>query len=190
MRLVLPLRRRRNPGVARGRDVMVGRRVSLQVNGNGGACLILGDGCRIGEATRIAVAAGRVELGAGSVLGARCTLVAHSGVTIGAGARLDDGVVIVDFDHVFSDVERPIRVQPLESSPVTIGEGARIGLGVSILRGITIGAGAIVDPHSVVTHDVAPGGHVGGVPAKPQAAITPESSRQPAEDAVERDGDG
>ena len=166
----LPARLRRAPerGVHRGRGVTVGRRASFQVNE--GAELVIGDGCRIGEATRIAVAGGRVELGAGAVLGERCTLVAHSAITIGARARLGHGVVIVDFDHVFSDVERPIRAQPLESGPVTIGADARIGFGASILRGITVGAGAVVDPHSVVTRDVAPGAQVGGVPAKPVAA--------------------
>jgi acetyltransferase-like isoleucine patch superfamily enzyme len=88
-------------------------------------------------------------------------------VTIGAGAQLGHGAVVVDFDHVFEDVERPIRVQPLTSAPVTIGDGARIGLGASILRGVRVGAGAIVDPRAVVTRDVPDGGHVGGVPAKP-----------------------
>ena len=152
----------------RGRDVRVGRGVSFQVGP--GAELALGDGCFVGEGTRIVVAPGRrVELGAGVVLGERCTFVAHSGVTIGAGARLGHGVVIVDFDHVFDDVERPIREQPLESTPVTIGEGARIGLGASVLRGVTVGAEAIVDPRTVVTRDVPADGHVGGVPAKPVA---------------------
>ena len=167
--------RRRQPaaGVRRGRDVIVGPGVRLDVAA--GAQLLLGDGCRIGERTRIAVAAGRVELGAGAVLGERCTVVAHSGVTVGPGAQLGHGTVIVDFDHVFSDVERPIRHQPLRSTPVTIGEGARIGLGASILRGVEVGAWAIVAPRAVVTRDVAPGNHVGGVPAKPLAASKPPS---------------
>jgi acetyltransferase-like isoleucine patch superfamily enzyme len=159
------LRRELRAGVRRGSDVVVGRGVRLQANA--GAQIVLGEGCRIGEGTRIVVQAGRVELGAGAVLGDRCTVVAHSGVTIGARARLGDGAVIVDFDHVFEDVERPIRVQPLQSAPVTIGEGARIGLGASVLRGVRVGAGAIVDPRAVVTRDVPAGAHVGGVPAKP-----------------------
>jgi len=153
------------PGVQRGRDVVVAPGARLQVAPS--ATLELGDGCRVGEATRIVVVAGAVRVGAGAVLGERCTIVAHSGVTIGAGAQLGDGTVIVDFDHVFEDVERPIREQPLESSPVAIGEWARIGLGTSILRGVTIGARATVDPRAVVTRDVPPGAHVGGVPAKP-----------------------
>jgi acetyltransferase-like isoleucine patch superfamily enzyme len=160
------LRRDHHAGVVRGRDVHVARGVSFHVAP--GAQLVLGDGCLVGAGTRIVVAPGRrVELGAGVVVGERCTFVAHSGVTIGAGARLGHGVVIVDFDHAFDDVERPIREQPLESTPVTIGDGATIGLGASILRGVVVGARAIVDPRAVVTRAVPPGGHVGGVPAKP-----------------------
>ena len=159
------MRLRRRPGVQRGSDVMVGRDVRLHANA--GARIVLGDGCRIGDGTRIVAQAGAIEIGARAVLGERCTLVAHSGVSIGADAQLGHGSVIVDFDHVFEDVERPIRVQPLESTPVAIGDGARVGLGASILRGVSVGAGAIVDPRAVVTRDVPAGGHVGGVPAKP-----------------------
>jgi acetyltransferase-like isoleucine patch superfamily enzyme len=160
------LPRDRRAGVLRARDVHVARGVTFQVAP--GAQVVLCEGCVVGEATRIVVAPGcRVEVGAGAVLGERCTVVAHSGVTIGAGARLGHGAVIVDFDHVFDDVERPIRQQPLESTPVAIGERAVIGLGASILRGVVVGSRATVDPRAVVTRDVPAGGHVGGVPAKP-----------------------
>lgn len=151
----------------RGRGVQVGRRVQLEVL-HGGE-LILGDRCRIGDGTRIVVQGGRVEIGAGATLGERCTIVAHERVTIGASAWLQDGAVLVDFDHVIDDVELPIRAQPLVSSPVAVGERARIGLGAGVLRGVSIGAGARVGPHAVVTRDVAPGATVGGVPARPVA---------------------
>jgi acetyltransferase-like isoleucine patch superfamily enzyme len=147
----------------------------VRLHAPAGGQIVLGDGCRIGGGTRIVAQAGRVELGPGAVLGERCTLVAHSAVTMGAGARLDHGAVIVDFDHVFEDVERPIRVQPLRSAPVTIGDGARIGFGASILRGVVVGAGAIVEPRAVVTRDVPAGGHVGGVPAKAVTSGAPEA---------------
>ena len=164
-----PFRRNRRAGVRRGHGVVVARGVALEVAPGGE--LVLGDGCLVGARSRIVVAPGsRVELGAGVVLGERCTLVAHSGVRIGAGAQLGHGAVIVDFDHVFEDVERPIRAQPLESTPVTVGAGAVIGLGASLLRGVNVGARAIVDPRAVVTRDVPAGGHVGGVPAKPVSA--------------------
>ena len=164
-----PFRRDRRAGVRRAPGVHVARGVRFEVAQ--GAEIVLGEGCLIGEATRIVVAPGcRVEVGASAVLGERCTIVAHSGVTIGAGARLGHGAVVVDFDHVFDDVERPIREQPLESAPVTIGAGALIGLGASVLRGVVVGERATVDPRAVVTRDVPADGHVGGVPAKPVVA--------------------
>lgn len=159
----------RTPGVRAGRDVVVGRNVRFQLGA--GARLVIGDGCRIGERTRIVVQQGSVELGAGVRLGERCTIVAHSAITIGAGVWLEDGAVLVDFDHVIDDVELPIRAQPLVATPIVVGERARIGLGSGVLRGVTVGAGAIVGPHAVVTRDVAPGGAVGGVPARPLAEL-------------------
>jgi acetyltransferase-like isoleucine patch superfamily enzyme len=161
------LRSLRKSGVHKGRGVQIGRRVQLEVL-HGGE-LILGDGCRIGERTRIVVQGGRVEIGAGATLGERCTIVAHERVEIGAGAWLEAGAVLVDFDHVVDDVELPIRAQPLICSPITIGERARIGFDAGVLRGVSVGAGAVVGPHAVVTRDVAPGVTVGGVPARPVA---------------------
>ncbi|MDQ3722245.1 MAG: hypothetical protein M3376_04070, partial [Actinomycetota bacterium] len=117
----------RAPGVRAGQGVAIGRRVRLDIGT--GAELLIGDGCRIGERTRIVVQRGRVELGAGARLGERCTIVAHAGVTIGAGACLEDGAALVDFDHVIDDVELPVRAQPLVATPIAIGERARIGLG-------------------------------------------------------------
>lgn len=158
------LRSVRRSGVRAARDVSLGRRVRFEVLP--GAQLVIGSGCRIGDRTRIVVQQGRVEIGAGARLGERCTIVAHAGVSIGAGARLEDGAVLVDFDHVVDDVELPIRAQPLIASPIAIGEHARIGLGSGVLRGVTVGAGATVGPHSVVTRDVPAGTTVGGVPAR------------------------
>lgn len=157
----------RRPGIRAGRNIALGRHVHFAIGA--GAQLVIGDGCRIGERTRIVVAQGRVELGPGARLGERCTIVAHCAVTVGAGAWLQDGAVLVDFDHVIDDVELPIRAQPLVATPIVIGEAVRIGLGSGVLRGVTVGAGAVVGPHAVVTRDVAPGASVGGVPARPLA---------------------
>lgn len=159
----------RRSGVRRGRGVQLGRRVQLEVL-HGGE-LVLGDGVSIGDRTRIVAQGGRVEIGAGASLGERCTIVAHERITVGPRAWLQDGAVLVDFDHVIDDVELPVRAQPLVSSPIEIGDGARIGLGAGVLRGVRVGALAIVGPHAVVTRDVAPGVTVGGVPARPVAQL-------------------
>jgi acetyltransferase-like isoleucine patch superfamily enzyme len=172
---LLPFRLRlgRRPRVRAGRGVVLGRGVRFDVSP--GAAVVLGDGCALGEHTRLIVRAGRVEIGPDVVIGDRTTIVAHAGVTIAARCVLGEGVVIVDFQHVFDDVERPIRQQGISGAPVSIGADARIGLGASILPGVTVGPRAQVAPRAVVTHDVPAGSAVEGVPARPIAA--PASGR-------------
>lgn len=51
--------------------------------------------------------------------------------------------------------------------PVRIGRGVRIDAGVVVLRGVTIGDGARIAAHSVVSHYVPPGAFASGVPARP-----------------------
>ena len=52
------------------------------------------------------------------------------------------------------------------SRPVEIGEDCWLGVGVSILAGVTIGKGCVVAAGAVVARDVAPFTLVGGVPAR------------------------
>ncbi|MDX6689198.1 MAG: hypothetical protein QOG15_655 [Solirubrobacteraceae bacterium] len=167
MRAALPaaLRLAIAPRVRAGRGIALGRGVRFEIAPD--AEVVLGDGCALGEHTRIVARGARVELGAGVVLGDRVTIVCHAGVTIGERAQLAEGAVIVDFNHVYDDVELPIRVQGVIAEPVVIGAGARIGLGASILPGVSVGEGALVGPHAVVTRDVPAAAAVEGVPARP-----------------------
>jgi acetyltransferase-like isoleucine patch superfamily enzyme len=80
--------------------------------------------------------------------------------------------VLIDFDHRADDVETPMRLQGLITSPIRIGARARLRKGCVVQRGVTIGAGAEVGHHAVVTRDVPPGVRVEGVPARPAAAAS------------------
>ena len=155
------------------RHAAFGRGVVLDVAR--GARLELGEGCAIGAGSRLHVRAGTVRIGSGVVLGERCTLAAHAGIEIGDGAVLGDEAVVVDFDHRHDDVEVPVRLQGVVGTPVVIGAGARIGARAAIQRGVTIGRGAHVAALSVVTRDVPPQAHVGGVPAQP---VSPPAGRR------------
>ena len=156
-------RRARRHGVVVAGDVAIGRDVRFDVAP--GARMVLGDGVVLGDGCRFHVAAGEVVVGGGAVLGERCVVTAQASVTIGARCVLADEVVLIDLDHRFDDVERPVRTQGVRSAPVVVGDDVRIGPGVAVLRGVRVGAGAQVGAHAVVTRDVAPGARVEGVPA-------------------------
>jgi acetyltransferase-like isoleucine patch superfamily enzyme len=135
-----------------------------------GAVVSLADGCRVGARCRFHVGAGAaVAIGADARLGERCVIAAHERVEIGRDARLEDEVVLIDFDHDVGDVERPVREQPLVTAPVVIGPRAVVGAAAGVLRGVTVGEGARVGVRSVVTHDVPPGARAEGTPARVQA---------------------
>lgn len=132
-----------------------------------GARVIVGDGASLGERCRVHVHAGTVTIGEGAALGDHCAIAARTGVVIGERCVLGDEVVITDFDPRFDDVDVPIRLQELVSSPVRIEAGAVLGPRAAILRGVHVGAGAHVGAHSVVTRDVAAGATIEGTPARP-----------------------
>jgi acetyltransferase-like isoleucine patch superfamily enzyme len=164
LRLALARLRARGRLAVEGRP-RLGRRVRLDLAP--GALVTLGDGCLVGDRCRLHVGAGAaVRIGPGARLGERCVLACHERIEIGPHARLGDEVVLIDFDHDLTDVERPVRLQALVTAPVTIGERAVIGASAGVLRGVSVGAGARVGVRAVVTHDVAPGKRVEGVPAR------------------------
>jgi acetyltransferase-like isoleucine patch superfamily enzyme len=126
---------------------LVGRDVRIEI---GSGTLLLGDSSSIGDGTTITVHHGRVEIGEGAVLGERCRIVAHAGVTVGRNALLGDGVVLTDFSPIAGDPERATRAQGLEAQPIAVGDAARVGHGACLLGGAQVPAGGKVAPHSVV----------------------------------------
>ncbi|HEV8292655.1 MAG TPA: acyltransferase, partial [Tepidisphaeraceae bacterium] len=54
---------------------------------------------------------------------------------------------------------------PIESKPIIIEDDVWIGPMVTILKGVTIGTGAFIEPGSMITRDIPPATRVGGNPA-------------------------
>jgi maltose O-acetyltransferase len=72
---------------------------------------------------------------------------------------------ITDHDHG-CEVNAPINQQPLQSERVRIGRDVWLGAHVCVLKGVTIGDGAVVGAGAVVTKDVPSGAKMVGVPAR------------------------
>lgn len=137
-----------------------------------GANCLIGDGASIREGCRI----GR------NVIVSRC-------VTLNYEAAIGDNTKIMDNTHltgkivigknVFigpgvmtandNDLGRTGYANDLLMAPV-IEDDAVIGLGASLLPGVTVGRGSTVAGQSLVAHDVPPGILVMGIPARPRGA--------------------
>jgi acetyltransferase-like isoleucine patch superfamily enzyme len=83
----------------------------------------------------------------------------HS-ITIGHRVAISKNVTIRDSDNHSIDGAREI------GAPVVIEDDVWIGLNAVVLKGVRIGAGAVVAAGAVVTRDVPPRSLVGGVPAR------------------------
>lgn len=125
---------------------------------------LIGDGACIRENTLV---------GEGTIIG--------SNVTIQNGAKIGDRVRIVDLSHITFDCEIgddsfiSVGVYTMNDNSMgqggevvgpKIGRRVRIGGGAMLLPGVVIGDDAVVGAGAVVTHDVAPGSKVMGIPAK------------------------
>ena len=139
---------RRRHGVSVWDRPRLGREVRLR-SSQGGSITLEGR-CAIGDGSRLLARGGHIRIQAGATLGERCILVAHAAIVVEAGAVLGDRVTVVDFEHDATDVERPIRLQPIVAAPVVIGTQARVGPGASLMRGVTVGAGEAIGAHAVV----------------------------------------
>ena len=118
--------------------------------------------CSIHPSSRIA---GDLEAGPYVFIGRRCTV--GPGVRIGRYTMLASEVAVVGDDHNSTDPDVPMQFAGRPRQRRTeIGSDVWLGHGVTVLRGITIGDGAIVAAGSVVTRNIAPREVWAGVPAR------------------------
>jgi acetyltransferase-like isoleucine patch superfamily enzyme len=130
------------------------------------AVLRMGRWSWIGHGSKVRVHEGEVSIGAKTVLGQECTISAYQHVSIGRECILADRVMLIDFDHGVTEVERPIRAQGIYKRDVRVGNNVWMGYGACVLRGVSVGENSIVGTNAVVTRDVPDNAVVGGVPAR------------------------
>ena len=117
-----------------------------------------------------------IEIGDHSFL-ANASLACVSRISVGKRVFIAGGVTIVDSDfHPLPAFERMVdtialspagdrsRRPHFRAAPVTIEDDVWIGCNATILKGVRIGAGAVVAPGAVVTRNVEPGALATGNP--------------------------
>lgn len=155
----------RNPHVITEGFVFIGKNVTLTAR-NGYGRLILGKWIHLGEGNLLNAHEGTLRVGSKTVFGRNNTIQSYLDIEVGGSCIIADSVYICDFDHVFSDINVPIKDQGLVKTPVRIGPDCWIANKVSVLRGTTVGAGSVLAANSVVRGVVTPGSVMGGVPAR------------------------
>jgi acetyltransferase-like isoleucine patch superfamily enzyme len=126
---------------------------------------------------------GYIELGDNTFI-SNASIASYNSIIIGSYVFIAGGVNIVDTDfHPLDAAQRLADTvalspagdkknrPPFQSKPVVIEDDVWIGFNATILKGVTIGRGAIIQPGSVVLKDVPAGAVVSGNPAKVTGGI-------------------
>ncbi|MEY2449869.1 MAG: hypothetical protein QOH79_3345 [Acidimicrobiaceae bacterium] len=161
-------------------DVLIERRDSFRrYRSEQRPGLTLAEGVRVYTWTEFSIEPeGQVTVGRESLL-VGATIMCAERITIGSGVVISYNVTIADCDFHPIDPEQrmadaianapggdPTRRPLLETDPVVIGDGAWLGVGSIVLKGVHIGDGARVAAGSVLATSVPAGASVAGNPAR------------------------
>lgn len=137
--------------------------------------LQLGSRCYVGRYVELGPS-GTIRIGDQTSLQDRCTLLGE--VTIGRYCVFAPNVFISSGQHYFDiepawlicDQDRLVSEDAVRSqrhhAPVSIDDDVWLGINSVVMRGVTVGKGAVVGAGSVVLRDVAPYTVVAGAPAR------------------------
>jgi acetyltransferase-like isoleucine patch superfamily enzyme len=113
---------------------------------------------------------GKVSIGDSVFIGRGCTIACgDEELVIEAGAGIGAYSSIRNADHGTAAGEYFADSKAVQA-PVRIGRNVLIGDRCGVLRGVTIGEGAVISANSLVTNDIPPAAFAMGVPARVMGA--------------------
>ena len=140
--------------------VVTGVRPMPKVIHKGGK--LMAGNCQFYSGVRLEIGKkGILTIGNGTYMNRNTLIVCEERVDIGKNCKIAWDVIIMDSDlHPLDDNT------PIVNKPVHIEDGVWIGCRSIILKGVTIGRGAVIAAGSVVTKNIPPRTVYGGSPAK------------------------
>ncbi|HEY8032700.1 MAG TPA: acyltransferase [Methylocella sp.] len=109
----------------------------------------------------------RIVIGDGTIINNGFSAIAeHTSITIGRRVLIGANVEIMDSNFHGLRVEDRLKSCAEWAEPVVIEDDVFIGSNVRVLKGVTIGRGAVVANGSVVVKDIPSGVVAGGNPAR------------------------
>ena len=107
-----------------------------------------------------------MSIGPNTWIGQQSFLHSAGGLTIGANVGIGIGVKIITSLHTEEGTDLPIIASKISFAPVQIADDCDIGVGAIILPGVSIGRGVQVGAGAVVTHSLESFVVAAGVPAR------------------------
>lgn len=95
-----------------------------------------------------------ISIGNGCLIGRHSSIVAHLEIVIDDDVFFGPNVYVTDQNHALDDLGLAIGRQSAPERPVRIGAGSWIGTNAVVLPGVTIGRGVAVGAGAVVTTDL------------------------------------
>jgi acetyltransferase-like isoleucine patch superfamily enzyme len=112
----------------------------------------LGEDSTIEDFSAINNGVGAVIIGDRTRIGLGNTIIGP--VAIGNDIRLAQNITLSGLNHNYEDISRPIHVQGVTTSLITIEDGTWIGANVVVLAGVTIGKNCVIAAGSIVTKNI------------------------------------
>ena len=154
-------------------------------------CVEIGDKCILKNKIIFETGSGFVKIGDGCFIGGS-RIISASSVEVGNWVTMAWGITIYDHDSHSLDYLERVKDQEqqlldwgsgnfirnknwsvVNKKSISIGDYVWIGFDAVILKGVTVGAGAVIGARSVVTKDVEPWTVVAGNPARTVKRLTP-----------------
>lgn len=132
-----------------------------------GSSIRIGAHTLVARGTLIHARGGAVEIGAEGSIGTHCRFGTTGTIRIGRYALFAAGCFVGGEDHPVDDPSTPmVKLPTVSKGGVHIGDDVWLGFRATVLDGVTIGDGAVIGAHALVTSDIPERAIAVGAPAR------------------------
>ena len=149
-----------------GTNVVVERGAMLSVGKEGKSFIDIGANSYLYSNCIIKASDGWIKMGHDCTVNELTILHGDGGLEIGNDVRIAAQVRIIAMNHIYDNPKTPIRLQSIRAEGIKVEDDVWLGIGSTVLDGVTIGKGSVIGAGAVVTKDIPPYSIAVGVPAK------------------------